>query len=666
MPLPKPSLDNRVFDQLVSEGRAQLPRLAPHWTDHNTSDPGITLLELGAWLAEQNIYRFDRLSVQAERAFVRLAGVEPKPAGVAYTVTALENDNAGMWLAPRLQLGSADAALFESSEAVFASPAKLVSVMTGGTQLLDVTTANSGLSGFAAFGPRPRARHALYLGFDRPLDAPGATLSLHVWTPNWQQDDAVRVALQDEASMVSPTHCPAPPDWRQHYRVKTVWEYHAGSDVWLPIPSVEDETRSLSLTGFVRFAAPEGHQAGGPGNAFYIRCRIQRGRFECPPKLLHVALNAVRCEHALSQAERSVGRSRGHAGAVFALGQAPVVAGSLRLRLDDGNHPPTDWAAVSDWDRAGPNDRVVLLDFERGTVTGGNGLRGALLPAEHELRASWQVGAGPQGNIPAGSLSWLPATPANLALLPPLGQPLRVRQPLPASGGSAAETLAQAQARAYETVAEVDKAVTLEDIERLALATPGVPVARVHAVAGLDPLLPCYPAVGVVSVIVIPSCPRPAPMPSRALLNAVERHLAPRRLITSEIHAIAPRYRRVGVQATLHLGCNADPSTVLAAATQRIAAFFDPLSGGPDGTGWPLGRTVYRSEIMALLVGVTGIERLTDLSLLTACNGCGGSPPGHCDNVALCAHELVLPGRHQWSLAADTPRSFTRSLAHEC
>lgn len=666
MPLPKPSLDNRVFDQLVSEGRAQLPRLAPDWTDHNTSDPGITLLELGAWLAEQNIYRFDRLSDEALRAFVRLAGIEPQAAGVAHTVVALENDNIGLELAPRLQLGSADAAWFESCESVFASPAKLISVMTGRTSLLDVTATNHSIHAFAAFGVRPRVGHALYLGFDQALDAADAILSLHVWSPTWQQDGAVRVALQREATALTLPHCPAPPDWRQHYRVSTVWEYHAGGDVWLPLSSVVDDTRALSLTGFVRFAAPVGHQAGGPGGAFYIRCRIQQGRFECAPQLLHVALNTVRCEHALSQAERSLGHSRGHAGAVFALGQTPVVADSLHLRLDDGSAPSVDWMAVSDWDRVGPHDHVVRLDPDRGTLTGGNGLRGALLPADHELLARWRVGGGSQGNLPAGSLSALPPTSANLALLPALAHALRVHQPVPATGGTVAQTLSQAQARAYESVAEVDKAVTLDDIERLALATPGVPVARVHAVAGLDPRLPCYPAVGVVSVIVIPSCPRPAPLPSRAMLNAVERYLMPRRLITSEIHAMAPRYRRVGIQATLHLACHVDGAATVAAATQRIAAFFDPLTGGPDGTGWPLGRTVYRSEIMALLVSVGGIEHVTHLSLLSACHGCGGSSAGRCDNVTLCAHELVLPGRHRWQLAPDTPRPFTRSLVHAC
>src|SRR5712671_5244160 len=94
MPLPKPSLDNRRFDQLVGEGRALIPRLAPRWTDQNASDPGITLLELGAWLAEQNIYRFDRVSDEALRAFVRLIGIEPAMPATARTVVSIGNGNA--------------------------------------------------------------------------------------------------------------------------------------------------------------------------------------------------------------------------------------------------------------------------------------------------------------------------------------------------------------------------------------------------------------------------------------------------------------------------------------------------------------------------------------------------------------------------------------------
>ena len=76
MPLPLPSLDSRTYAELVAEGKAMIPRFAPAWTDHNVHDPGITLIELFAWLAEMDIYRLDRTTDESRRAFPRLIGVE--------------------------------------------------------------------------------------------------------------------------------------------------------------------------------------------------------------------------------------------------------------------------------------------------------------------------------------------------------------------------------------------------------------------------------------------------------------------------------------------------------------------------------------------------------------------------------------------------------------
>src|SRR5258705_1862553 len=124
MPLPSPALDNRTYDQLVAEGRGLIPRLCAPWTDHNASDPGITLIELCAWLADQNIYRYDRPSAEALRAFTRLVGADTRSPGVATTVVSVANRNAaGIGLPPRMQLGAASAVLFETTAPLFASNA---------------------------------------------------------------------------------------------------------------------------------------------------------------------------------------------------------------------------------------------------------------------------------------------------------------------------------------------------------------------------------------------------------------------------------------------------------------------------------------------------------------------------------------------------------------
>jgi hypothetical protein len=77
MPIPLPELDDKTFDELVEEARASIPQLYPGWTDHNPSDPGITLLELFAWLTEIVIYRVGRIPDSSHQAFLKLLAGKP-------------------------------------------------------------------------------------------------------------------------------------------------------------------------------------------------------------------------------------------------------------------------------------------------------------------------------------------------------------------------------------------------------------------------------------------------------------------------------------------------------------------------------------------------------------------------------------------------------------
>lgn len=706
MPLPKPTLDNRSFDQLVAEGRGLIPRLARPWTDHNASDPGITLIELAAWLAEQNVYRLDRLPDEAVRRFARLVGVEPLAPQVADTVVSVGGAPAsGIALPPRMQLHGAAGPLFETTQPVHVSPAKLIAIGCADKagRVIDLTQADEALQAHFPLSARPRvmAGHAFYLGFDRALDTAGALLSLHVWTDRWLDDAATRQALITEQAALEARaerdcRCGdacAASDWRLHHRAWTVWEFYAGGGRWLPLQDVVDETRALTMSGFVRFAAPTNHLVGGLDAlvaAHFIRCRLVGGGYECAPRLLHTAFNAVAAEHALSRDERQIGTASGHAGARFAFGEKPIVADSVALRLDDGlGAVQTNWVTRTDGDGSSAHDRHALLLPEDGELVSGNGLRGLALPAGFAIHASYRVGGGVSGNLGAGSLVSLPATPDNLSRAPAmgaLGGALDVVQPFSARGGAPRETLDALRARAYANVSGIDKAVTLDDFVRLALATPGVPVARAHAVANMLPQLPCWSAPGVVTVVVVPRCRRPAPMPSRALLERVRAYLEPRRLVTTEVHVIPPRYRRVGVQALLHLDREEDAQAAFRLATEAVNRFFDALSGGPDGAGWPIGRTVYRNEVIALLAALPGVVRVTEFGWVTglpsagalgaseSCGcqgtcGCGAattSPTARCDNVELCAHELVRPGRHRFRARTPVPTDLNRSLPHEC
>jgi hypothetical protein len=72
MGLPVPSLDDRRYADLLDEARALVPVYDPLWTNHNASDPGITLLEMFAWLTEMLIYSLDQITDDHRITFLRL------------------------------------------------------------------------------------------------------------------------------------------------------------------------------------------------------------------------------------------------------------------------------------------------------------------------------------------------------------------------------------------------------------------------------------------------------------------------------------------------------------------------------------------------------------------------------------------------------------------
>ena len=76
MSLPIQNLDNLSFEELVKEAKSLIPIYAPDWTNHNPSDPGITLVELFAWLCEMIIYRINQVPESNYMHFLNLLGIQ--------------------------------------------------------------------------------------------------------------------------------------------------------------------------------------------------------------------------------------------------------------------------------------------------------------------------------------------------------------------------------------------------------------------------------------------------------------------------------------------------------------------------------------------------------------------------------------------------------------
>ena len=88
MALISPILDDRSFAQLKDELVRRIPVYTQEWTDYNETDPGIALLELFAYLGESVLYRFNQIPETTKIEFLRLLGVQARPARPATAVIA--------------------------------------------------------------------------------------------------------------------------------------------------------------------------------------------------------------------------------------------------------------------------------------------------------------------------------------------------------------------------------------------------------------------------------------------------------------------------------------------------------------------------------------------------------------------------------------------------
>src|SRR6476619_2656259 len=75
MALPVPNLDDRRFQDLVDDAKRLVQRRCPEWSDHNVSDPGVTLIETFAFMTDQLLYRLNQVPDRMYVKFLELIGL---------------------------------------------------------------------------------------------------------------------------------------------------------------------------------------------------------------------------------------------------------------------------------------------------------------------------------------------------------------------------------------------------------------------------------------------------------------------------------------------------------------------------------------------------------------------------------------------------------------
>ena len=80
MPIEPPNLDDRRYDDIMEEMMQLIPQYCPEWTNLGPADPGVTMVQLFAWMTELILYRVNRVPDKTYIHFLNFIGEERKVA----------------------------------------------------------------------------------------------------------------------------------------------------------------------------------------------------------------------------------------------------------------------------------------------------------------------------------------------------------------------------------------------------------------------------------------------------------------------------------------------------------------------------------------------------------------------------------------------------------
>lgn len=643
-----PSIDDRRYQDLLDEALARIPIHNPEWTNFNKSDPGVTILEIFAFLTETLLYRANQIPERNRRKFLSLLNIAPRPMRSAHGLVSVSNER-----------GALEAQVFGSDLEVFAGQVPFRT--SRGLEVLPIEARVYVKREIGVTTDQQRYYNLLYRSFQpstpsdmkyyetvpmdasKPLDLAGSVdkvLWLALLAREKETPEAARKAMSkrtlsigivpalDEAARV------LKPQNLEQLQSSLVFELPKGgllekaAPTYIPV-SARVLNDVLSEPGVVELSLPD---ESGLGLWQDIN-PLEAGVGDLPPALddklndrlitwlrirplgatqarfLWVGINAVMLEQRTKVIAENLPSGTGEPDQIRSLAQTPVIPGSVRLRSTLGKQT-TDWFEVDDLMNAAPEvpsenlelppgqakahfstpSEVFSLDPINGELRFGDGARGRRPAFGSNLQVSYDCGVGRVGNVAAGAINQAPSLPAGFKL----------SNPVRTWGGADAQTLLEAEKGIRAYLQHRDRLVSVADFEAITRQTPGVEIGRVEVLPAFNPEHPGQigNAPGAVTLLLIPKFDPlhpDAPMPDRLFLDTICAYLEPRRIVTSEVYLRGPKY--VGVQVSLGFTPEAgvNPAEVREAIKLALRRFLSPLP------------TALETDAMTNLNSITGL-----------------------------------------------------------
>lgn len=670
MPITPPRLDDRGYEDLVRELLARVPAHTPEWNPQQLGDPGRTLIEMFAWLADTILYRANLVPERQRLAFLQLLGMPLRPASAARGLVSVYFDEkkpvSSVTIAKAARVNGP--ASFESLSEATILPVSAECYYKRSLSAQEKTEMAEIIDDLRQFHNIKQNVEAYVTtpvfvdgmeersGIDVVKDTADKSLWIALYAYDADNVFDVKSALAGNGEGSEILNIGIAPaielpesfdDIQRSGGLNHSWWISTedtldSRPVYSGLRRLSDSTQEYTRRGIERLVLPGGVEDFGvlEGDA---RKEANAGVGDRPPRiddpdrlarlvtwlrlrpaenlesmsLSWVGINALEIDQRVTIHDRVVAQSDGSTDQRVQLLATSIERSSFQLEVEESGYGYRQWVRVEDLALSGRDDAVFVLDSEAGTVRFGNGINGRIPEVGQRIRVKlMRAGGGSTGNLSAGTLTKLDARGVDGNLI---SRKLAITQGVATSGGIDAETLAEAELRIPSRLRHRNRAVTEDDFRELVGQVPGANIGRVEVIPRFLPRQRRFNVPGVVSVMILPrkqQTEAPNPRPDQPLIQKVHDYLSTRRPLATELYVIGCEYIPLGLSIGITVKAGFGHDQVNYDVRQAVQEYLWSLSPyGPAGEGWPLGRPVKDRELEVIVARVKGVATVSGVNL---------------------------------------------------
>jgi len=640
MPLPVPAIDNRLYKDLVDELVARIPVHTPEWTNFNSADPGITLIQLFAHLTESMLYRANQIPERNRLKFLQLLGIGLNPGQEARGLVTFANeqgDRESLVIPTGTEL-AAGAVPFRTVTGLDALPIESRCYIKR-SLTPDAETADYYAMLYASYGRAAPEGYALYQSVEvDPLAGVDFAQAMDrtVWIALIARKDDKPEAGDDPWATLRKNLAGRTlslglvPDYAIDARTLAAAEQAGPAESVLsfsvprgdlaitfdgegaPAPRYQQLTATadfdpLTTAGIVELLLPEAARL----QTWSTLEPLDAGVGELPPfieddkvaervvtwlkvsasaaanvRLGWLGINAAQVRQRIEVNAERLAEGDGTPGQRYSLARAPVLAGTAMI-VSVTSAGRRDWTEIDDLAAADPEVPVTAPGKSERPL---DPSRFALDPESGVV----SFGDGLTGRRPAtgeviyASYAYSEGREGNVGVgtinrgaLLPAG--VKVSNPVPTWGGADAESVADGEKQVRRRLQNRDRLVTAGDFVAIAWRTPGIEIGRIEVIPAAHPDL--WPVAagsvpGAVTVMAIPAFDAAfpaAPRPDRLFVDALCNYLDPRRLVTTDLAIRGPSYIGIWVSIGIEIAGGQSAAEVVERVKAQVKAHLSPL-----------------------------------------------------------------------------------------